>query len=151
MTTTKDEPGVRFYHVNDVPWKEAIPQMHGERRVAAHLKILEWNKDRMVSYTKYDPGLILRRHGHKSDSHIFIIEGDVTIGGRPCPTGTLIVLDKDTFFGPLVAGPNGCVFLESYGTDIGSIHESDEEYEQLLSKNGVQQVEFKNFDPPKSS
>ena len=68
--------------------------MHGDRRVGVHLKFLEWTKDRMVAFTYYDPGLILERHAHESDALVFVIEGDVEVGGHPCPPGTLIVLEK---------------------------------------------------------
>jgi anti-sigma factor ChrR (cupin superfamily) len=111
--------------------------MHGDRRVGVHLQVLEHNAARFVAHTRYDPGLILARHAHKSDALIFILDGEVQIGEGSCRAGTLIVLEKDNFFGPLIAGPEGCTFLESYAGDVASVHEDDELYHQLLSSKGI--------------
>ena len=115
---TPDGPALKFVHVDEVESQEVVAQMHGDRRVGVHLKFLEWTKDRMVAFTYYDPGLILERHAHESDALVFVIEGDVEVGGHPCPPGTLIVLEKGAAFGPLIAGPDGCTFLECYGDDV---------------------------------
>lgn len=129
--------GLRFYHVDEIASHEPVAQMHGDRRVGVHCRILEWNADRFISYTKYDPGLILARHAHKSDSFVFVIDGAVDVGSRHCPAGTLIVLDKHIFFGPLVAGPDGCTILEAYGDDVTSVHEDDAEYQRMLAARGI--------------
>jgi hypothetical protein len=108
---TPDGPALRFVHVDDVEAQEVVAQLHGDERIGVHLKFLEWTNDRMVAYTRYDPGLILERHAHSSDALIFIIDGDVTIGDRPCPPGTLIVLEKGAAFGPPLLWPNRHRFL----------------------------------------
>jgi hypothetical protein len=132
--------GLRFIHVSEAPPREFLAQMHGDRRVGVYGQILEWNADRFVAYTKYEPGVILARHAHKSDSLIFILEGEVTIGERLCTPGTLIVLEKDTFFGPLIAGPEGCTFLESYAGDVASTHEDEDSYQELLASRGITSI-----------
>ena len=129
--------GLRFIDVSGVAPREFLAQMHGDRRAVVHGQVLEWNADRFVAYTRYDPGFIIARHAHKSDALIFILEGEVTIGDRSCPPGTLVVLEKDTFFGPLIAGPQGCTFLESYAGDVASVHEDEESYQQMLAARGV--------------
>ena len=134
---TPDGPALRFVQVEEVPAQEVVAQMHDERRVGVHLKFLEWTKDRMVAFTYYDPGLILERHGHNSDALIFIIEGDVNVGGRPCPPGTLIVLEKGAVFGPLIAGPDGCTFLECYGDDVRPVPFDKDAYFALLAEKGI--------------
>jgi len=117
MDNAGSEAGLRFIHRSEVAPKEFLAQLHGDRRAVVHGQVLEWNADRFVAYTRYDPGFIIARHAHKSDALIFILEGDVMIGDRNCPPGTLVVLEKDVFFGPLIAGPQGCTFLESYAGD----------------------------------
>jgi len=137
---TPDSPALRFVHVDDVEAQEVVAQLHGDERIGVHLKFLEWTKDRMVAYTRYDPGLILERHAHSSDALIFIIDGDVTIGDRPCPPGTLVVLEKGAAFGPLVAGPDGCTFLECYGDDVRPIPVDKEGYFELLAERGIERL-----------
>jgi hypothetical protein len=137
MENGSPDGGLRFVQVGDVAPREFLAQMHGERRAVVHGQVLEWNADRFVAYTRYDPGFIIARHAHKSDALIFILEGEVRIGERNCPPGTLVVLEKDTFFGPLVAGPQGCTFLESYAGDVASVHEDEVSYQQMLAARGV--------------
>ncbi len=141
MENASPGAGLRFIHAGDVAPKEFLAQSHGDRRAVVHGQVLEWNADRFVAYTRYDPGFIIARHAHKSDALIFILEGEVMVGERNCPPGTLIVLEKNTFFGPLIAGPQGCTFLESYAGDVKSVHENEESYQQLLASRGV--VELK--------
>ena len=82
MVATNRKPSPRFIHINDVPAREVVAQMHGERRVGVHLQVLEWTPDRFVAHTKYDPGLVLSRHRHMSDALVFILDGEVQIGFR---------------------------------------------------------------------
>jgi hypothetical protein len=135
-----DGPALRFVHVDEVKAQEVVAQLHGGERIGVHLKFLEWTKDRMVAFTYYDPGLVLERHAHSSDALIFIIEGDVTVGGRPCPPGTLIVLEKGAAFGPLVAGPDGCKFLECYGDDVRPVPVDKDAYLALLAERGIERL-----------
>ena len=58
--------------------------MHGDRRASVHIKFLEWTPERFVAYTRYDPGLVLERHGHSSDHLVFVLEGELTVGDRVC-------------------------------------------------------------------
>jgi hypothetical protein len=134
------EPRLTFVHVDDVKTQEVVAQMHGDRRVGVHLKFLEWTPERMVAYTRYDPDLVLERHGHASDAAVFVIDGHLTVGSRECPPGTLIVLEKGATFGPLVAGPDGCTFLEWYGDDVRPVPADKEEYFQLLAARGIERL-----------
>ena len=132
--------GLRFVHVDEVEPREAVAQMHGDRRVGVHLRVLEWNADRFVSYTRYDPGLVLARHSHASSSTVFILEGEVRIGDRDCLPGMLVIIDKDVPLGPLIAGPEGCMLLESYEGDVTSVHEDDAAYNRMLADRGIRIV-----------
>jgi hypothetical protein len=40
-------------------------------------------------YARYDPGMIVRRHGHFSPHVVFIISGEAWFGDRHCPAGHL--------------------------------------------------------------
>lgn len=78
------EPGPRlaFVHVDNVPWTEVIAQMHGERRVSVHEKFLQWNAKRMVVLGRYDPHVVIERHGHASDHLVYVLEGELLVGDR---------------------------------------------------------------------
>jgi hypothetical protein len=150
-TSSSDAPRLAFVHVDEVQTQEVVAQMHGDRRVGVQLKFLEWNASRMVAYTYYDPGLILERHGHSSDAIIFIIEGDITVGDRPCPAGTLIILEKGAVFGPIEAGPDGCTFLECYGDDVRPVPADKDGYYQLLASRGIERLPNPVFVAPASA
>ena len=141
-------PGLRFVHVDDVASQEVLAQLHGERRVGVHLKFLEWTSSRMVAYTRYDPDLVLERHGHASDALVFVLDGHLTVGDRECPPGTLIVLERGATFGPLVAGPDGCTFLEWYGEDVRPVPADKDEYFRLLATRGIERLPNPTWEAP---
>ena len=107
-------PEIQFVHFEDIePWS-VLPQLHGERRASVHLHVLEQSDDRFVSYTRYDPDYVVEAHRHKGDQLIHVLEGDMTVGGHHCRTGTTIVLPKGAVLGPIIAGPKGTHILEVF-------------------------------------
>ena len=80
------EPRCKIVRTSDVEFTEVVAQLHGDRRAGVHLKFLEWTPDRFVAYTRYDPGLILERHGHASDHLVFVLEGPVSYTHLTLPT-----------------------------------------------------------------
>ena len=129
--------GIRFYDPMETPVQEAVAQMHGDQRIGVHIRVMEWTPERMVAYTRYDPGLVLPRHSHGSDSLIYILAGEVTIDGHRCPAGTQIVLPERAPIGPLIAGPEGCTFIESYAGDVTTIELDQAEVATLLAERGI--------------
>jgi redox-sensitive bicupin YhaK (pirin superfamily) len=101
-------------HPNSVPWQEAMPQRQGETELAIHLKVVFSAPERMVTYTRYDPGLVVAPHSHDGIEVIYVLEGSMQIDGVACEQGTLIVLDGDSTIGPIVAGDEGTVLLEMF-------------------------------------
>ena len=68
MTDKPEEaPRLAFVHVDEGPWREVIAQMHGSKRVSVHEKFLEWTAKQMVVLGRYDPHVVIERHGHKSN------------------------------------------------------------------------------------
>jgi len=116
---------------------EVRPQLHGDRRVAGHLKIIERSPERVVVYTRYDPGLVIEKHSHLANEVIFVIEGELIIDGRVCPAGTSLVLDKGTPFGPVVAGPQGTVLFECFDGETGHISEDYEGFLRIIEERGI--------------
>jgi ChrR-like protein with cupin domain len=136
-STRAPQPRLAFVHIDDVPWTEVIAQMHGERRVSVHEKFLEWNAQRMVVLGRYDPNVVIERHGHASDHLVYVLEGELLVGDRRCPPGTLIVLELGATFGPLIAGDTGAMLLEVWMGDPRPVPANKEEYYALLKDKGI--------------
>jgi hypothetical protein len=132
-----EEPRLAFVHIDDVPWREVIAQMHGDKRVSVHEKFLEWTHKAMVVLGRYDPHVVIERHGHRSNHLVYVLEGDLVIGDRPCPAGTLIVLELGAVFGPLIAGAKGALLLEVWMGDPGTVPADREGYFALLAERGI--------------
>jgi hypothetical protein len=130
-------PSVRFVHIDEIPTQEVKAQQHGDRRVAIKLKFLEHSPERAFIYTRYDPGIVVERHGHRSDHAIFITGGSVTIGDVECTPGMLVILDEGATFGPLVAGPEGTELLEFYAGDLSPVPADPAGFAKLLKERGI--------------
>lgn len=112
--------GLVAEHVDHVDWLDVLPQRQGDRQLAIHLKVLVAEPDRLVSYTRYDPDLVVEPHWHDGDEVIYVLEGEMTICGRRCGAGTGMLLRRGTHTGPIVAGPEGTTMLEVFfGADAG--------------------------------
>ncbi|MBX6390834.1 MAG: hypothetical protein IRZ08_17900 [Frankia sp.] len=133
------EPQLRITSIGDVPWNEVKAQRHPDgRRVSIWEKFLEWSPSRMVIYARYDPGMVVERHGHMSDHFIFVVAGEVQIGDRHCPAGTHITLEQGALFGPLVAGPEGATLYEIMTGDPRAVPADPEGFAQLLAERGIE-------------
>ena len=144
-------PRLAFVHIDDVPWTEVIAQQHGERRVSVHEKFLEWTAQRMVVLGRYDPDMVIERHGHASDHLVYVLEGELTVGDRPCPAGTLIVLEHGAAFGPLIAGPRGALLFESWAGDPRPVPADKPGYYALLASKGIVRLPNPPFSKPASA
>lgn len=145
---TQDVPRLAFVHADDVPWTEVIAQQHGARRVSVHEKFLEWNAKRMVVLGRYDPNVVIERHGHASDHLVYVLEGLLMVGDRPCPPGTLIVLELGATFGPLIAGEQGALLFETWAGDPRPVPADKEAYYALLKEKGIVRLPNPAFKKP---
>jgi hypothetical protein len=59
MTEEKNQPALRFLHVDDEQWQEIRAQQQGDRRVSIFEKWLEFTPNFLCLYAKWDPGLRL--------------------------------------------------------------------------------------------
>jgi hypothetical protein len=125
------EPTFRHLDDPDVPWQQVKVQRNADGSTSS-----VWEKwfafsadpQYLSLYARYDPGMIVRRHGHHSPHVLFVIAGSLTIGERECPAGTHVELPYGAAFGPLRAGTEGCVLFEvmlgdprSWGDDPASL------------------------------
>ena len=132
--------GPRFVHLDDVPWQEVRRQQHGDRTASVREKWLEFSPRYLSLYARWDPGMIVHAHGHRSDHVVFVVEGDMRCGEVHCPVGTHIALDEGDTFGPFVAGPDGVVLLEVMMGDPRSFPADAAGYDRLLADRGVEQL-----------
>jgi hypothetical protein len=146
--TDSPQPRLAFIHIDDVPWTEVIAQMHGDQRVSVHEKFLEWNAKRMVVLGRYDPNVVIERHGHASDHLVYVLDGLLLVGDRPCPAGTLIVLELGAAFGPLIAGPQGALLFETWAGDPRPVPADKPGYYALLEAKGIVRLPNPPFRKP---
>ena len=138
------KPELRFRHIDEEPWREARAQQHGERRVSVWNKWLDYSPRFLALYTRYDPGMMIHKHGHNSDHLVFVIEGELMCGEVRCTAGMHITLEHGAVFGPLVAGPEGALLFEVFMGDSGSSPTDAQGFERLMKEKGV----VKLPDPP---
>ena len=131
-----------FRHLDDpdVPWQQVKVQRNADGTTSA-----VWEKWLAFSaeppylslYARYDPGMIVRRHGHHSPHVLFVISGSLRIGDRDCPAGTHVELPHGAAFGPLLAGDEGAVLFEVMLGDPRSWGDDPALLDRLRAERGV--------------
>ena len=109
------EPTFRHIDDPDIPWQQVKVIRNADGTTSSVWeKWLAFSPDPqyLSLYARWDPGMVIRRHGHFSPHVIFVISGDMWCGERRCPAGTHVELPLGAAFGPFVAGPEGTVLLE---------------------------------------
>jgi hypothetical protein len=77
--------GPTFRHLDDsdLPWQAIKAQRNADGSVS-HVweKWLAFSPDPqyLTLYARYDPGMVVRRHGHFSPHVLFVLDGEVAIG-----------------------------------------------------------------------
>ena len=99
-------------------------------------------------YARYDPGMVVRRHGHRSPHLVFVLEGEILIGDELCGAGTHIELPEGAQFGPLVAGDAGCALFEVMLGDPRSWSDDPAAFELACSERGVTPLPDPEIDFP---
>lgn len=134
-----DDPGMEFRRV-----KAQLNSDGSESAVWEKWLAFSPDPQYLSLYARYDPGMIVRRHGHFSPHVLFIIEGGAFFGERWCPAGTHIELPRGAAFGPIRAGGEGVVMFEVMMGDPRSWGEDPASFENALAENGAQALP----DPP---
>jgi quercetin dioxygenase-like cupin family protein len=104
---------VLIKNLEEMPWGQPSPSsFNSERGTRIHIKFVgDRETGPWVLWTRYEPDHLQPAHSHDEDEVIYVLEGEVTVGEARCGPGTAIFVEKDTTYGPLVAGPEGVVFL----------------------------------------
>jgi hypothetical protein len=135
-------PEAVFRHLDDpdVPW-QAVKAQRNADGTTAHVweKWLAFSPDPqyLSLYARYDPGMVVRRHGHLSPHIVFVLDGEILVGDRPCPQGTHIELPHGAAFGPIVAGPQGATLFEVMLGDPRSWGDDPEAFTAALAERGA--------------
>ena len=147
MTETPADPRVagaapvfRTLDDADVPWQRVKAQRNADgSESSVWEKWLSFSPDPqyLSLYARYDPGMIVRRHGHFSPHVVFVLEGEIWCGDRLCTAGTHIELPQGAAFGPFRAGAAGAVLFEVMMGDPRSWGDDPGAYERLLVEHGV--------------
>ena len=136
---------VVFWHVNDIDWTEVQRQQNADGSVSVVRE--KWPIIRpgfLSAHVHYEPGMIVRRHGHRSNHVVFVLGGGGWIGGDWSAPGTHIHVPLGAAFGPIVAGPEGLTCWELSFGEFGGWGDQPELYEQEIAARGVSPLP----DPP---
>jgi hypothetical protein len=83
----------------------------------------------VVSMLRIAPNDTLHRHGHDCKRVEIIVQGSITLpDGRVLKAGDVMVSEPGEFYGPHVAGPEGCLSAEIFSTASGMapVHHPDD-------------------------
>lgn len=145
------EPTFRHLDDPDVPWQQCKRQRNADgSESSVWEKWFAFSPDPqyLSLYAKYDPGMIVRRHGHHCPHVVFVIEGGLWVDDRWCPAGTHIELPYGAAFGPLRAGEEGAVLFEVMLGDPRSWGEQPERFLQAMADHGVEPLPDVPLDYP---
>ena len=82
------EPTFRLLDDPGVPWQAVKAQRNADGTESfVHEKWLAFSPDPqyLSLYARYDPGMVVRRHGHFSPHVLIVMAGEIWCGERHCP------------------------------------------------------------------
>ena len=135
------EPTFRHLDDADVPWQQVRRQRNADgSESSVWEKWLSFSPDPqyLSLYAKYDPGMIVRRHGHLSPHVLFVISGELWFGDRHCPAGTHVELPLGAQFGPIRAGDKGALLFEVMLGDPRSWSDDPDAFQRTLDAHGAE-------------
>lgn len=145
------EPVFRHIDDVDVPWQQVKRQRNADgSESSVREKWLAFSPDPqyLSVYAKYEPGMIVRKHGHYSPHVLFVIDGEIWCGDRLCPAGTHIELPLGASFGPFRAGPQGATLFEVMMGDPRSWGDDHDAFERSMRDHGVEPLPDVELDFP---
>jgi hypothetical protein len=140
--------GVRFRHLDDEKWQEVRALELPGGRVSVKEKWFEFSDKFLSLYAKWDPGMMIHKHGHNSEHVVFVLEGSMSCGDVECTKGMHITLDQGSAFGPFIAGPDGVELFEVMMGDPRSWAADTEGFDRLLAEKGAKRLPNPPIDMP---
>lgn len=133
-------PEAKFRHADEEKWHEVRALQHGDRRMSVWEKWLEFTPKFLALHARWDPGMMIHKHGHNSDHILYVLEGEMMCGDVKCTKGMHITLEQGAAFGPFIAGPEGVELFEVMMGDPRSWAADPEGFEKLLKERGVEKL-----------
>ena len=91
----------------------------------------------LALFARYDPGMIVRHHGHHSPHTLTVLAGSCRCGDVELGPGAHVELPLGASFGPFVAGAQGVEFYEVMMGDPRSWSDDERSMRRLLDERGV--------------
>jgi len=141
--------GRRFSRIEDGPWEEVRKIGFADGHTASvRERWLDFGPKFLSLYARWDPGMMVRAHSHRSNHVVFVLQGEMTCGDVSCTPGTHIALDEGDTFGPFVAGPDGVVLFEVMMGDPRSDPADPDGWQRLLESHDARQLPNPPIDMP---
>ena len=137
-TTTIDGVEAVYWHLDDIDWTEVQCQQNADGSVSVVRE--KWpiiRPDFLSAHVHYEPGMVVRRHGHRSNHIVFVLGGSGWIGTEPCEPGTHIHVPLGSAFGPIIAGPEGLTCWELSFGEFGGWGDQPELYANEIAERGI--------------
>ena len=141
-------PEPRFRHCDDEKWQEVRALQLSDGPASVREKWLEFTPKFLCLYAKWDPGMMIHKHGHNGDHILFVLEGEMQCGDVHCTKGMHITLEHGAAFGPFTAGPEGVELFEVMLGDPRSWAADPEGFERLLAERGAKKLPNPSIDLP---
>ena len=127
-----------FHHVDDIAWTPVQRQRNADGSESAVREQWPVMHPRCLSaHVHYDPGMVVRRHGHRSEHVVVVLDGSAWINGDWCTAGTHVHVPLGATFGPIVAGTEGVTCWELSFGEFGGWGDEPESYEREIAARGV--------------
>jgi len=73
----------------------------------------------VIEVLRLPPNYVLSRHHHSSHRFEMVVQGSVTVGDTTFRSGDIFITKPGEEYGPLTAGPEGCLSLEIFSDSDG--------------------------------
>ena len=73
----------------------------------------------VIEMLRLPPNYVLSRHHHTSHRFEVVIQGSVTVGELTFGPGDIFITAPNEEYGPLTAGPEGCLSVEMFSDSSG--------------------------------
>jgi anti-sigma factor ChrR (cupin superfamily) len=94
------------------------------------------------------PGYVLFRHAHVCHRFEVVVKGSLTAGERTLVPGDVMTARPGEWYGPHVAGPDGCTTAEVFGTVDGVFRVLAETGESDSGRRGQREFDFRRGEVP---
>lgn len=128
------------WHDDEVPWIAVKAQRNAdgtEARVWEKWVAFSTDPLYLALFARWDPGMLVRRHGHLSAHTLTVLRGRLWCEDRWLDPGDHLELPLGAAFGPFEAGPDGAELYEVMLGDPRSWSDEPEVFAAFLADRGV--------------